>query len=161
MPSLSSQTKLNDYIDRYYQAYFALDAAYDDWACANNIQSTSLFILNEISKQGLCTQRSLKERLGYSKQMLSYSLSQLEEDGYILREKAPHDRRVNLICFTPKGRKFTNRFVKKLQDAERAAFQDWSDEECEQIISSYEKMCHALIARLSEDAEKPISLAEK
>ena len=148
-----SRINLNDYIDRYYQAYFALDAAYDDWAGANNIQSTSLFILNEISKQELCTQRNLKERLGYSKQMLSYSLSQLEKDGYILREKAPNDRRVNIICFTPQGKRFTERFVKKLQDAERAAFESWSVDECEQIISSYEKMCRALIDRLFEDIE--------
>ena len=94
--------KYEAYIRRYYDIYFRMDALYNLWSSANRIQDTTLFVLNEISAQECCTQRSLASRLGYSKQTISSALRRLEQGGIISRQRDPMDQRNNL-ALTPRA----------------------------------------------------------
>ena len=143
--------KCEAYIARYYNIYFQMDAIYNTWASANKIMDTTLFVLNEISRQEYCTQRSLKDQLGYSKQTISSALRRLEQDGIITRERALLDQRNNIIRLTPKGKLYADGLIGRLRDAEVRAFRSWSDEETEAILGSFAKLTDALVQSLQED----------
>ena len=143
--------QLEAYIDSYYSSYFQMDAVYNEWASANKIQDTTLFVLNEISKQEFCTQRSLKDSLGYSKQTISCSLRRLEQDGIITRQRALHDQRNNLIRLTPKGQAYADKLLARLHAAERQAFQHLSEEECEWVLTAFRKLTTALADSIRAD----------
>lgn len=143
--------QLDAYIDSYYSSYFQMDAVYNEWASANKIQDTTLFVLNEISKQEFCTQRSLTDSLGYSKQTISCSLRRLEQDGMITRQRALHDQRNNLIRLTPAGKAYADKLLSRLHTAERQAFQHLSEEECEWVLTAFRKLTTALADSIRAD----------
>lgn len=148
----SQQRKnLEAYIERYYCSYFQMDSIYNDWASANKIQDTSLFVLNEISKQEVCTQRSLRDRLGYSKQTISSALRRLEAAGIIVRQRAPQDQRNNLIRLTSNGKEYADSILSRLRNAEVHAFQSWSEAETEEILTAFQKLTSALFQSLQAD----------
>lgn len=143
--------KLERYIARYYDTYFQMDAIYGAWASANKIQDTTLFVLNEIRSQEYCTQRSLRDRLSYSKQTISSALRRLEQDGIITRQRALLDQRNNIIRLTPKGKAYSDSIIPRLRDAEVRAFASWSDAETEQILQAFDKLTTALVQSMQED----------
>lgn len=145
--------QIESYIERYYCSYFQMDSIYNDWASINKIQDTSLFVLNEISKQEYCTQRSLKDRLGYSKQTISSTLRRLEQEGIITRQRALHDQRNNLIRLTPSGKEYADKLLSRLREAEIRAFQSWSEEETEEILNAFQKMTSALAQSIQADID--------
>lgn len=151
--TVQERKKLEGYIARYYDSYFHMDAVYSVWASIHKIQDTTLFILNEISSEEYCTQRSLRDRLGYSKQTISSALRRLEQEGMITRQRALLDQRNKIIRLTPKGKHYTDTIIARLRDAEVRAFKDWTDEEAEQILQCYAKLASALSQSLQADID--------
>lgn len=143
--------QLEVYIDSYYSSYFQMDSVYNEWASANGIQDTTLFVLNEISKQEFCTQRSLKDRLGYSKQTISCSLRRLEQDGLITRQRAIHDQRNNLIQLTPEGKRYADKLLSRLHEAELQAFRHLTEDECEWVLTAFQKLTSSLAESIKAD----------
>ncbi len=143
--------RLESYIDHYYGSYFQMDAIYNEWASANKIQDTTLFVLNEISKQEYCNQRSLQDRLGYSKQTISSSLRRLEQDGIITRQRALHDQRNNLIRLTPEGKLYADKLLSRLRTAEMRAFSSLTAQECELVLNAFHKLTSILAASIKAD----------
>ncbi|MCI9121857.1 MAG: MarR family transcriptional regulator [Oscillibacter sp.] len=147
--------KYEAYIRRYYDIYFRMDALYNLWSSANRIQDTTLFVLNEISAQECCTQRSLASRLGYSKQTISSALRRLEQGGIISRQRDPMDQRNNLVRLTSRGRTYAEGLISRLRDAEVRAFQSWSDQETEQILQAFDQLTGALADSILSDLQPP------
>jgi len=145
--------QMDAYIDSYYASYFQMDGIYNKWALANGIQDTTLFVLNEISKQEFCTQRSLTDSLGYSKQTISYSLRRLEQEGIVTRQRALHDQRNNLIRLTPKGKAYADKLLSRLRSAERQAFQRLGQEGSEKVLAAFHELTSALADSIQADID--------
>ncbi len=145
---------LEGYIDSYYSSYFQMDGIYNQWASANKILDTTLFVLNEISKEEYCTQLSLKEQLGYSKQTISAALKRLEEGGIITRQRALRDQRNNVIRLTPEGKCYADKLLGRLRAAELRAFESLTEEERVWVTDAFCKLTTALEQSLREDIER-------
>ncbi len=142
---------LQGYIDQYYNSHFLMHAVYNEWASANHIPATSLFVLGEINRQGECSQRSLNERLYYSKQTISSSLRRLEQDGYVTRVRSVKDLRNKVLALTPKGKETAETLLSRLRRAELAAFSNLSDEESSQGLHFFRTIAEALSSAIRSD----------
>lgn len=148
------QDQLKDFINDYYSSYFQMDGIYNEWALANKIQDTTLFVLDEISKQEPTSQSSLKRRLGYSKQTISSSLRRLEKEGIIVRRRSKDDQRNNLIYLTKQGKEYAQPLLARLHEAERRAFQTLGEDECRVVLDAFHRLTSALASSTYQNIEE-------
>ena len=136
-------------IKKYYDAYFAVNAAYESWAKARGLTANALFVLyviQEFSEQ--CTQKLICEKMLLPKQTVSAILETFEKKGYVRKETAASDKRNKYILFTESGRKYADEILTSLLHFEEKAFMGMVPEERAALVRGnlafQEQLIHAL-----------------
>ncbi len=71
---------------------------------AQGVTLPQMFALRYIYYKGPCHIADIAQELGVTGASVSQMLNRLVDQGYIVREEAPHDRRHKLLTLTDKGR---------------------------------------------------------
>jgi len=100
---------------------------YPEFNCMSLFFSKDQFLVKELAEK-LCLTSGGVTRI----------VSNLEKDGYVIREMAPHDRRGVVVSMTDKGKIL----VQKLQDDSR--------EYCHSVLSNIPQTDHAMLLRSME-----------
>jgi DNA-binding MarR family transcriptional regulator len=89
-------------------------------AACGDTSSTQCFILGEVYRSGPITQADLGRRLGLDKSWTSRAVEALAQEGLLVKEAAPEDRRTVVISLSKSGRKRAEELDRTLNDhAER------------------------------------------
>lgn len=115
-----------------------LDALYHQFAKQMGISDSAmriLYVVNE--KGGSCLLYDIRRESGISKQTINSALRRLEGDGILYLEQ--DKGRTKRVCLTEKGKALTDQTAAPLFEAERNAFNDWSDQDIALYLSLMEK----------------------
>ncbi len=97
-------------------------------------------ILLTISMNGTITQKRLAEHIAVSPQSISESLSKLENDGYITREKNQLDKRETIVALTPSGMEHSSELAQKMRSQAHRFLEPLSDDEKQTLYSLLKKL---------------------
>ena len=85
-------------------------------------------------------QKTIAEELRVNPSSMSEFINKLEENGYILREVDPADKRATLIRLTEKGRARASELTDEKEGQLKKLFAHLSEEEKETLIALLEKL---------------------
>lgn len=120
---------------RYCRQRDAQFAIYEEYARKNDMSVKALFILNVLyySEQG-CTQTTICERTFSSKQLVSATMKQYLEKGYVFFQEDTADRRNKLVHLTAEGRDYAEKIIPIVTEAECAAMSAFTVQEQETLL---------------------------
>lgn len=129
-------------------------ALYDDYAKSSGMYMNTFLIANALfySKGGM-TQKQICEAIHHSKQTVSQIIKTLARDGYVSLEENPEDRRNKIVRLTESGRRWCEKPVRHITNAEDTAMSMFTPEEQEQLVSLSRRFTENLTALVkgSED----------
>ena len=115
---------------------------------------TSHRVLMHLAKcDKLFSQKELAERLSITPAAVTGILQRLESEEYIERNLGT-DNRFNEITITDKGREMVNVTRAAFGSADRALFEDFSEEELDVYIACLEKVQANIIKQMSEERKE-------
>ena len=136
---------MQNFIRAYYDFWFGVNEAYEQWAKQRGLTANALFVLYTIFEQPKdCTQRLICERLLLPKQTVNTILDGLEKKGLVYRRPAETDKRNKLVCFTEDGQAFAQRLLGELAEAEGAALGAMTVSQRQAFMESSEIFLHEL-----------------
>ncbi len=94
-----------------------------------NLRGPMFAFLLVLSRRGGCSQESLAKYLNLSKATATRSITALEKEGYIFREKDTDDRRIYRVFISDKGRELLPVINDALYEWNRILLSQFSDEE--------------------------------
>ena len=132
-------------IDRYYESWFGINAAYDKWAAQNGIATNALYVLLALSEQKEpLTQRAICMRTQLSKQSVSGVIEGFVKKGYVASVPATADRRQKNVSLTAAGRQYADTVCGDLRAFERRAMGELTAKQRQALIEGSEGLCAAL-----------------
>lgn len=132
-------------IERYYESWFGINAAYDRWAAQNGIATNALYVLLALSTQEQpMTQRAICLRMQLSKQTVSGVIEGFAKRGYVASRPAPNDRRQKNISLTAEGRRYADTVCGALREFERRAMGELAEGQRQALVAGSECLCAAL-----------------
>lgn len=130
---------MENFIRAYYDFWFGINEAYEQWAKKRGVTSNTLFVLYAVGERPEeCTQRYICERLLLPKQTVNTILAGLEKKGLIFREMALEDKRNKLVRLTEAGEQYAKALLAELAEAEGAALAAMSDDQRQAFITTSE-----------------------
>lgn len=101
-------------------------------------------VLSHLAREPAGTQLVLAQAIGYDKTRLVRLLDQLEEEGFVVRERDPADRRARIVHLTNKGR--------KAHAAAQADIRTMEDQLLAGLSSAARRQLLAALTNLASDA---------
>lgn len=136
---------LDQSIDRYYESWFGINAAYDKWAAQNGIATNALYVLLALNdQQEPLSQRAICLRMQLSKQTVSGVIEGFVKKGYVTSTPAPDDRRQKNVVLTAAGRRYAETVCGALREFERRAMGDLTAKQRQALVAGSECLCAAL-----------------
>ncbi|MFA6946631.1 MAG: MarR family transcriptional regulator [Pedobacter sp.] len=116
-----------------------------------------VLILIDSNNENL-TQKALAEILHIDKSYMVTILDYLEEKGYVMREKNPHDRREQLIRLTPMAHNNIPIIKNAIKELNKKAFRDICESKKLLFIEVLTSIQHNLVDNVPELHEKSDSI---
>jgi MarR family transcriptional regulator, transcriptional regulator for hemolysin len=126
-----------------------LSRAFDDALAAVGGSLPMWLILVSLIRQGKLSHGELAQRVGVQGPTLTHHLDAMAEQGLILRERLPDNRRVQVASLTPAGVAASHRLRSAAAKYDRRIRSSLSDAELTQM--------RALLTRLAQDFAEPPS----
>ena len=105
MPERPSSARVS--LDRLFELAEVLGAMMQRGVAERGLTTARAGVLWALFHEGPVTQRALAGRLGVTPRNVTGLLDALQEDGLVLREAHPTDRRATLVSLTGRGREVT------------------------------------------------------
>ena len=119
---------MEEFIRAYYDFWFGVNEAYEQWAKQQGLTANTLFVLYAIYERPEdCTQRVISERLLLPKQTVNTILDGLEKKGLLYREPSETDKRSKLVRLTAEGKAYADDLLGALAEAESAALAEMTE----------------------------------
>ena len=126
------------------EAWHKLDSQYEFYAKSAGLNFTTVLVLQILhDSKELYTQKDLCEKLGLPKQLVNSIITSFWQQGFVQLKEAK-DRRNKNIIVTGKGKDYFASVLDPLEEAESAAWEDFSDEEMTSFIKTLEKYVASL-----------------
>jgi DNA-binding MarR family transcriptional regulator len=106
-------------------------------------------LLTVLATEGPLSQQRLGEWTRHDRSTMVTLIDSLEEQGWVLRERNPDDRRAYLLKLTPQGRRIQARAEKVMLSAEDEWLRSLNPREREQLL--------ALLSKVAVDIGRPPS----
>ena len=135
------------------KTWHKIDGLYDFYAKSVGLNFASIIILQLLSDSGeTYTQKDLGEKLGLPKQFVNSVITSFWERGFVELMQA-RDRRNKEIIITDDGREYAAKILKPLEEAERAAWGCFSDEELAQLVDTLNRYTNAFNEAMKDPRE--------
>jgi len=126
------------------ETWHKMDGVYTLYAKSVGLNFTSILVLQFLSDfSQIFTQKDVCEKLELPKQFVNSIIKSLWEQGYVKLKEAK-DRRNKDIIITESGKAYIQNVLKPLEDAEMAAWEDFSADEILSYAKTMEKYAQAL-----------------
>ena len=145
-----SREKLDQEIQSCLQSMQVMDAMYEEYARKNGLTYMSLYILETIYEQSVCTQKLISEITLYPKQTVNMVIRSFLKKGWVVLEQDEIDRRNKRIQLTGVGRVFARQIVEPYWDAASEAFSELNSEEREKMIKIWNTFSHAFAEKVQK-----------
>jgi DNA-binding MarR family transcriptional regulator len=119
---------------KFCTTWQSLNKLYEEYAKSVNISYTSLIILILITRVETCTQKLICEQTFLPKQTVNSVITAFYREGYVELKELPTDRRNKTIHLTEEGKKFADKIVPKLREAEYKAMESLSPQQREDLL---------------------------
>ncbi len=97
-------------------------------------------ILLTIGRSATITQKRLAEHFAVSPQSMSESLSKLEHDGYVTRQKNPLDKREIIVTLTTDGMSRSNELAQEMKGQAHRFLEPLSEQEKQTLLVLLQKL---------------------
>ncbi|MGN0628633.1 MAG: MarR family winged helix-turn-helix transcriptional regulator [Oscillospiraceae bacterium] len=145
------EQEINSQYARLISIGHQIDELYHAAAERMGLSDSAFTIMYGLYEAGRpCTQKEICERWGLNKQTVNSSVKKLVEQGVLRAAPSGENFREKLIFFTEKGGSLADRTVAKIMDAERAAFEKFSEEERQAAVALSEKQLRFMREEFSE-----------
>ena len=142
--------KLHDKIYQINCLMEVVDSLYHQAALKLGVSDSVMFVLYMLHIGGeKCLLYDIYKLSGISKQTINSAIRKLENDGIVYLEK--HNGKSKIVCVTEKGKAYIAQTGARLAEAERRAFDDWSEEEIDlyvRLIGKYNNSLRIQIEKL-------------
>lgn len=101
-------------------------------------------IMTLLTEEGTLPVAKIGERLVLAKAHMTQLVDKLSENGIVVRETAPNDRRVILISITAKGRETLDKIHERVSRAFAKALSSLSENDLEELTTSLSKIRNVL-----------------
>ncbi len=126
--------------EKFCDCCWKLDSLYEEYAKSLGYSYSNLYVLQIIfSNPGSCTQKLISERTFLPKQTVNAIITGFLKQGFIELKELGTDRRVKIVSLTKSGKKFAEKYLLKMQDAECKAMEQLSPEERKTLIENFMK----------------------
>lgn len=116
---MDTGNEILEQLQRYYTLWKESNAIYEEWAKAQGLSSNSLLVIYSFyDNSEVCTQKSISQKWYIPKQTVNTILKDFIEKGLVEMSAIPEDKRNKEIRLTPKGKRVTDKIMKKLQKKE-------------------------------------------
>ena len=138
---------------QFWSTWQDLSAVYERYARLQGLSFTSLSILDEVYRAHLsgtdCTQKSICSVTFLPKQTANSVIAGFVRDGLVELVELPHDRRAKAIRLTERGAAYAQRIIEPIDNAEVAAFAQFTVAEREQFLATLERYAASCAAQLN------------
>ncbi len=101
----------------------------DRMVCNTGVYPSQHRLLMILDHRPSCSQVELAEKFDVSAAAVAVTLKKLEKGGYITREAAHSDNRINQVNITEKGKDVIRESIRLFQEVDRCFFAGFTDEE--------------------------------
>lgn len=112
----------------------------DRKVCNTGVYPSQHRLLMILNHRPSCSQVELAEKFDVSAAAIAVSLKKLEKGGYITREAAHSDNRINQVNITEKGKAVIQESIRVFQEVDRCFFEGFTDEEVERFRQYMERV---------------------
>ena len=149
------QGKRLEYATTFWNQWLLLDKLYSDYARSVGLNALQLGVLDTLLQEETpWTQKKIAERCSNQKQAVNLVIRSLLENGYVLLQESPTDRRNKIVTLTEAGRTYARGKVLPFWQAEERALTGMSLEECRQLAEALKLYTEAMTRSLKEGGEQ-------
>lgn len=148
-----SETKLEREIQSYLQAMQSMDTMYEEYAHKNGLTYMSLYILETIYEQNICTQKLISEITLYPKQTVNMVIRSFLQKGWVELKQDESDRRNKYIRLTENGEAFAKQVIEPYWNAIGDAFGELGNEERKIMVQALNTFSHSLVEKIQKIKE--------
>ena len=131
---------LDQYIDRLQTAVStAMRKIGSDLSELQGLTGPQFFIMNLLYKNGKYTVTELADKISVKPSAVTVMIDRLYKNGYVLRERDEHDRRVVILQLSDAGRLLFEQALEKRKKVLRQYMAYMDQEELEFLVKIYEK----------------------
>ena len=117
----------------------SLNVIYEDYARTLGMPYSNLQVLSYINMIPDCTQRIICEKTFLPKQTVNSIITGFYKEGYVELKETKEDRRVKAIQLTAKGKKYSDKIMPTLFNAEYEAMAELSKTERKALLELFKK----------------------
>lgn len=110
----------------------------------NDLTASQYFILQMLTDDEMRTCSELASSLGVTLSAVTNLTNKLVSKEYIERVPSQTDRRIVYLRITDQGRGYMSRMLERYKELTEGLWSDFSEQEVDLLISSYEKMIKRL-----------------
>lgn len=147
------ETKMEQEIQSCLQVMQSMDTMYEEYAHKNGLTYMSLYILETIYEQSICTQKLISEITLYPKQTVNMVIRSFLQKGWVELKQDESDRRNKYIQLTESGEAFANQVIEPYWNAAGDAFGELGSTEREIMVQTLNKFSHSLIKKVHKIQE--------
>lgn len=143
-----SETKLEQEIQSCLQVMQSMDTMYEEYAHKNGLTYMSLYILETIYEQSICTQKIISEITLYPKQTVNMVIRSFLQKGWVELKQDESDRRNKYIQLTESGEAFAKQVIEPYWNAASDAFGELENEERKIMVQTLNTFSHSLVKKI-------------
>lgn len=91
-----------------------------------------------------CTMTELADNIGAKLPSMTMMVDNLAEDGFVVRERDPHDRRKVIVRLTEEGQKIRGEFLEQRRRISKTLFANLPEDEKQKLLEGLDNVCMLL-----------------
>lgn len=145
-----SEVELEQNIQSFLQVMQSMDMMYEEYARKNGLTYMSLYILETIYEQNVCTQKLISELTLYPKQTVNMVIRSFLAKRWVELKQDESDRRNKHIQLTENGEAFAKQVIESYWNAASDAFSELESNEREIMIQALNTFSHSFAEKVQK-----------
>jgi DNA-binding MarR family transcriptional regulator len=134
-----NQTSLDNARTKFKETWYRIDNLFNRYAKSIGLNFTTILVLEFIyESEEHYTQKDLCEKLMLPKQFMNSMIKSFWAQGFVDLKEAK-DRRNKEIILTARGKKYAERILHSIQEAENKVWESFTDEEIAAFVNVMER----------------------
>lgn len=125
-----------------------ISGVYEEYAKSVGLSYTSLYILYLINFKENCTQKYISERMFLPKQTINTVITTFYKQGLVYMQELPEDRRNKSIHLSEKGKKYADKILPNIKEAEIEGMEKLTEDERKKLLELTERYANTFAHRL-------------
>lgn len=151
-----SQTVPEQEIQSCLQVVQSMDTMYEEYARKNGLTYMSLYVLETIYENEVCTQKLISEITLYPKQTVNMVIRSFVDKGWVILKQDEADRRNKHIRLTTDGETFARRVIEPYWNAADDAFRELESEERKIMVRTLNAFSRSFAEKVQRIKEKEL-----